>query len=472
MNAKKIVEFSLGPIGGAALGIITLPIIAWNYSTEDVGRIAMLQVVSSFCILLFSLGLDQAYVREYHETHNKSNLLKLTLFPGLLLLSLTLAFCFLTPISMSSVLFSIDSKSISVLVGLCISTAFFSRFLSLILRMQERGLAFSMSQILPKLLFVAIIGAYAIFSFGLDFFHLILAHTLSSVAVAFVCAWNTRSEWLSAYNQDIDKQKLKSLLEFGSPLILGGLAFWGLTTMDKIFLRNLSSFDELAIYSVTSSFAAVAVIFQSVFSTVWAPTVYKWAAEGINLKKIDTITEYMLAAVVVAFTLTGLLSWLIEYFLPEKYSYVQYILPACMAYPLFYTLSETTVVGLGVTRKSSHSMLASIISVFFNVIGNYLFVPSLGASGAAISTAISFWIFLILRTELSCRAWRPLPRLKLYSCTLACLLMAIFFSLKGQEYTPIFLALWLLSLLISTMIFKNAFKALISALTKLVKHRN
>lgn len=67
MTPQKIAAFAIGPIGGAVLGLISLPIITWFFSQEDVGRMAMLQVTLGFSILLFSLGLDQSYVREFHE---------------------------------------------------------------------------------------------------------------------------------------------------------------------------------------------------------------------------------------------------------------------------------------------------------------------------------------------------------------------------------------------------------------------
>ena len=86
MTPRKIATFAVGPIGGALLGLISLPIITWLFSQEDVGRIAMLQVTLSFSILLFSLGLDQSYVREFHEAENKPALLKRAMLPGLILL--------------------------------------------------------------------------------------------------------------------------------------------------------------------------------------------------------------------------------------------------------------------------------------------------------------------------------------------------------------------------------------------------
>ncbi|MCY1270439.1 Polysaccharide biosynthesis protein [compost metagenome] len=451
MNTRKLAAFAIGPIGGAALGFITLPIITWFYSVDDIGRIAMFQVISSFCILLFSLGLDQVYVREYHESDHKAALLKTALIPGLLSLVVSLALCFMVPSFISKVLFSVDSTLISILVALCFLAAFVSRFLSLILRMQERGLAFSMSQVLPKVLFLSVIGVYILFSCGLDLLHLVTAHTLSITAVTLIYAWNTRQEWLAALKQRIDTEKLKAMLRFGAPLIMSGVAFWGLTAMDKIFLRNFSSFEELGVYSVASSFAAAAIVFQNIFSIIWAPTVYKWAAESINVKKIDQVTEYVLVAVVILFSLTGLFSWVVIYLLPASYAKVQYILVACMAYPLFYTLSETTVVGLGITRKSIYVMAASIIAVLVNLVGNYLLVPIYGAAGAAVSTAIAFWVFFICRTEFSCHVWRPIPRLKLYSMTLACLIISALFTLNGVDRYVEFACVWLILLIVTAV---------------------
>lgn len=455
MNNKKITAFALGPIVGAALGFATLPVITWFYSAEDIGRIAMLQVVISLVVMLFSLGLDQAYVREYHEVKNKTVLFKASIIPGLLLLLLLLSICLLVPALISDLLFKVDSQLISFLVALCLLCAFISRFLSLILRMQERGLAFSMSQVLPKLLFLVVIGGYVCFPLKYSLMDLVIAHTASFTMVTVVFAWNTRSEWKWILRETIDRQQLINMLRFGAPLILGGVTSWGMMVSDKLFLRNFSTFDELGIYSVAASFGAVAVIFQSIFSTVWVPTVYKWAAIGVKTDKIDQVTEGVLAVVVVLFAICGLLSWVIPLVLPIKYATVQYLVVACMASPLFYTLSETTAVGLGVSRKSSLSMLASVGAAVVSLIVNYLLVPRYGSAGAAIATAIAFWCFFFFRTELAIMAWRPLARKKLYILTLICLFLAILFAVFGSAYHSFFIFLWAVVLAFSLVFFRK-----------------
>ena len=68
-------------------------------------------------------------------------------------------------------------------------------------------------------------------------------------------------------------------LRYGLPLAFGNLAYWGLTSIDRFVLKDISGLDELGIYSMAVSFGAVALIFQSVFSTIWAPLVFKWVEE-------------------------------------------------------------------------------------------------------------------------------------------------------------------------------------------------
>ena len=455
MTPKKIAAFALGPVAGAALGFISLPIITWFFSQEDIGRIAMLNVVVGFCTLFFSLGLDQAYVREFHEAKNKPALFKITLLPGLLLLIITLSALLYFDNIISRWLFEVDSLLLSLLVTVVVLSAFLSRFLSLILRMNERGLAYSMSQLLPKLLLILIVGGYVVFAVTKNITNLVLANVSAILFTCVIYAWNTRNEWLLGVKENIDYSYLKSLISFGMPLILGGLAFWGLTATDKILLKELSDFEQLGLYSVAVSFAAAATIFQSVFSTIWAPTVYKWAAAGENLDKILKVNRYVLLAVIVLFCLAGLFSWVVTFILPSNYNAVQWILISCLGFPLLYTLSETTVVGIGVTRRSGFAMLAAALAFIINLLGNWWLIPKWGASGAAVSTCVSFWFFFLFRTEFAIYLWRPMPRLLLYGYTGLLVTGAILSTLYGKQYNELQIVFWLFMFLSVLVFFKE-----------------
>lgn len=465
MNLKKIIGFAVGPIGSSALGLITVPIIAWLYSSEDIGRLAVLQVILSSAVLLFSLGLDQAYIRNYHESKNKPQLFKTSLVPGLLLLTCTLAIFGAFPGSISKLLFDVDSFSISLMVILYIAIGFITRFISIIFRMQEQGLFFSLTQLLPKIFLLIIIGLYASLSIGLDFYYLIVASVVSSTIAAIFFIFKTKSTWQRALEEKVNKDQLKPMLLFGMPLIISGLSYWGLTAMNTIFMRNTSTFDQLAIYSIAISFASVGGVFRSIFSTIWAPTVYRWEYEGVAVEKIKSTTDQITFSIAILFCITALLSSSINFILPNKYSDVQYILISCMAYPLFYTLSETTGIGSGILRKSSHTLYSSIAIMIINLIAIYLLIPIYGAAGAAVSTAISSWLFLLLRTEISVHTWKKIPRCKTYITTLACLTLSISYTLKGSESPYLFAVAWLTLSLVIIFSFKKTCNTILNSIT-------
>lgn len=456
---SKIIGYAIGPVGSGLLGLVTLPILTWFYSAEDIGRISMLQVISSFSVMLFCLGMDQAYVREYYESKNTPKLFIHSIFLGFIFITLSYGILFLaSPTLLSKWLYGISSKTLSALSITCFILALISRFLSLILRMEERPVAYSMSQLLPKVLFLVFILSSLLLSAKKDTLNIILAHTLAVFSTFIIFAWNTRKEWINSFYQNLDKKLIKKLLHYGLPLIVGSLAAWGLNVMDRFFLRSFSTFTELGIYSVSMSIASGATIIASIFNTIWAPLVLKWHKDGIDIKKIDNITEYVLAVIVFITILVSLFSWLIPYFLPDKYKPIQYLLPICLLGPLFYTLSETSAVGINISRKTIYSMFASVGAMLVNALGNYLLVPSYGALGAASSTAIAFSFFYFLRTEFSSIVWRKIPRIKNYIFTIILTSLTICFGFFGYYNKKTFYLLWTLLTIISFLSFKKQIK--------------
>lgn len=423
MNFNKIIGFALGPIASGAFGLITVPVIAWAFSAEDVGRMNILQVTVSFCMLLFALGLDQAYVREFHESRDRARLLKACFTPGFVLLAVaglgTVAF----GSQLSLLLFGTADPVFYWVTLTCVIATFVSGFLSLILRMQERGLAYSMSQVIPKALLLVIVGGIVLFGLSRDFLQLQLAFLASTIAVVLVYLWNTRVQWCPAITAQLDRRQVRSLLQFGIPLIFSGLAYWGLVATSSIALRSLSSFTDLGIYSVTMSFAGVATIFQSIFIVVWAPIVYRWVAVGKDLSCIDGIARQALTVVCGIFVMCGIFSWLTDYVLPAQYAQVKYLVLCGMVQPLLYTLSEVTCIGISITRRTMLSVWVTLAALFTNVVLSLWLVPTYGAAGAVIANAIAYVVFFVARTEASAYVWRQFPRARIYA--FVCLAVAL-----------------------------------------------
>lgn len=338
MNRRQILGFAVGPVGAGFLSAISLPIMTWIFPAEMIGKISMLQIATSLFTLLCCLGLDQAYVREFHESTDRPALFLNATLPGLIVsLALLTVLMISSPALLSSILFDENSIVFSVGVAFSLVVVYLSRFLSLILRMQERGLTFSMSQLFSKIALLLIIFGYLFFTTTRTF-AMLLAAQVSAFFLAFaVFAWNTRRDWWPAMYARFEYRQISRLLGYGWPLVFGGVASWGLATIDRVFLRSMSTYDELAAYSVAASAASAVTVFAGIFNIIWSPMVYRWVADRVNIERVDSIATQMAALLPLIVCFAGGSSWILGYLLPPEYTKVPYIFVGCMVSPLLYT---------------------------------------------------------------------------------------------------------------------------------------
>ncbi|MBU0922397.1 MAG: polysaccharide biosynthesis C-terminal domain-containing protein [Gammaproteobacteria bacterium] len=127
-----------------------------------------------------------------------------------------------------------------------------------------------------------------------------------------------------------------------------------------------------------------------------------------------------------------------------------------MAAPLLYALSESTGIGLSINRKTYLSMLASCLAIAFSILTNYLLVPKYEAAGAAVATAITFWFFFFLRTELSCLAWRRFKKYKIYTGSMLSTTTAVVVAIWGEYLGALSLLIWLVVGLLGCIIYRNS----------------
>lgn len=471
MKLQTILAFSIGPIAAAAFGLITIPIVAWVFSPEDVGRLNILQVTLSFCLLLSTLGMDQAYVREYHETTEQDALLKATFIPGFIFLLV----CSIIAIPFGNIIayqiFGEDNYIYFWITLSCLFISFIARFMSLILRMQEQGIAFSLSQIIPKALLLLIICIVIIFGIDRNFTTLSQALLISITGSIIVYIPFTIKQFKSAYSKNFCKIQSLKYFKYSFPLVISSMAYWGLVASSTIVMRYISTFSEIGIYAITTSVAGVAAIFQTIFTVVWAPIVYKWIADGVEPTRIDKVARNALGLVCCIFCLCGMFSWIIDFVLPTHYSSVKLLVLCAIVQPLLYTLSEITSVGIGISRRTNLTIWVTFISLIVNVILSIWLIPLHGAGGALVSNAVAFLVFFVARTEASALAWRQFPRIKMYLILSIVVLMSIITVFSNKELIIKTSLIWGLMLLCFIYLFKKEINEMHDLIKNNIKYK-
>jgi len=454
MKIKIFIHYAIGPIFSAILGIITIPIMTWFFSTEDIGRLSILQVTLTLSVTLFSFGMHQSYVREYYGGPDKAKLLKVTTIPGFFLLISFSLFAFFNSGMIMKNTFGLIEPLYFIAIVVALWAGFFSNLLIHVIRMEKRALAFSMGQVSPRLLFLILIGFFVCFSSELSFYGIVLASAGSGVITFLILVLIVWSNVKKAFFSPLDKDLLKRMVKFSAPLAIGSFAYWGLTTIDRFMLKSIVGLTEVGIFSIAVTIGSAVSVVSVIFSSIWHPRVYQWIEEGVDSKKIFFVSEMVALLVALLWSCAGLLAPVVTYFLPTSYASVQYLLVLSVGAPLLYFLSETTVVGINISRKTKYSMFASLGALLVNIILNYILLPIYGVEGAVISSAISFFIFFILRTEFSSCLWVKAPRIKIYLIILLYLILSTLIMRYKPDYS-ISATVWLLSACASCLIMRR-----------------
>lgn len=105
------------------------------------------------------------------------------------------------------------------------------------------------------------------------------------------------------------------------------------------------------------------------------------------------------------FVLVLLFKNVIFFILADDYGQAVNIVPFLLIYPIMYTVSEVTVMGIYFKEKTLNLLFVSLAASIVNIALNCILIPKAGAIGASIATGVSYTVFFWIRTLISRRIW-------------------------------------------------------------------
>ena len=427
---KRFVSFSIGPGVSSLIGFVSVPVTTWLIAPADFGKASMFSVFIMLTSVIIFLGMDQAFVREFHATEEKKKLLFHSVSGPLIFAVLLCGFLLVFQRPVSLAMYGSSSFLAAIITLAPIPLLVIERFNLLIVRMEEKGRLYSSLQIfrsLTKVIFL-IVFAY----FYRSFLSVIAAEAMSICLTAIFSFLLVKDYW--QFRHSVDLHLIKRLLRFGLPLVPATILGLVLNAMDKVALRLWADFSEMGIYSAGFKVVSALLLFQAAFTTFWAPTAYRWFETGENIKKFERVSSFLSFFLCIAGGSIILFRHVIIRILASSYAPAAVVVPFLIYYPVLYTLSETTVMGIGFTRRTELGIWVSLVAAGTNLIGNWFLVPQLGALGASIATAISYMAFFWMRTLLSRAVWEKLDiRPHIHNLTLL-VMTSILSSLQDQGF--------------------------------------
>ncbi|MGG4036981.1 oligosaccharide flippase family protein [Heyndrickxia ginsengihumi] len=401
---NKLVGFSIGPIVGAFISFITIPVTTYFVNPAEYGKASMFSLLQVLVATFIFLGFDQAYTREYHEAKDKLSLIKNALFFPLTIAILLLFVICANLNFVSNILFGATHFHLAaILFGITILLLVIERFILLSIRMNEKAIEYSVVNILMKtsiLIFTILFLNYI----RKDFLAVVYSSVIGQFVGDIYLIIRYR-KFLNYFRYKFDGSVIIKMFLFGLPLIFSASLNSLLNSLDRIFLRSFSNFTEVGIFTAAQKVSAALTIIQSSFTSFWVPTAYRWNSENKDIKYFEIVSEVLLLIMSILFTFILIFKDIITYLLSSNYTSSALIIGLLCLQPIMYTISETTTLGIVFSRRSYLNIFVSVISVIPNIVLNIILVPKYGANGAAIATAVSYIFFFLSRSFFSNKYW-------------------------------------------------------------------
>ena len=426
---KNMVGFSMVTWISFVLGFIASPISTRLFPTEELGRLSLFSSYAGLLSSLCYLGLDQAFVRFYLETPGKST--KKSLF----------TFCTAVPLGfalVSTLVLAFFWRNVSAeIVGQPDATVFICfgiysfclvvfRFLSLCYRMEQNALLYTIQGVLFALLTKI---AYLSVGFATPTGRaaLIMLTVLTGLfTLAFILLQRKRVD--VHFVKEMDREAVRAVGAFALPIVPMSLLSWLNSYTSPLVLKHLLGYSATGIYTSALGLASTISIIETGFNAYWAPYVLE-NYKGDDRRRFYTVHRLMACML----TLFGLGITIMQapvfLLLGKAYRSSVVFFPFLFLSPICYCLGETTSMGIDISKKTWWKTAIYVLSAVLNIVLCFVFIPSMGMSGAAIASALTAVLVLILRTAVGEHYYKVLESSKYLVYTIGLMSVASFGNL-------------------------------------------
>lgn len=199
---------------------------------------------------------------------------------------------------------------------------------------------------------------------------------------------------------ELRKSSVYPMLKYSIPLIPTVILWWIINTSDQYMVTYFKGVSLSGIYTAAYKIPNLVVVFAGIFINAWQlSAVDEYNRRGNSRFFTNVFNVYSGSLFVVGAVLITLSKFITSIYLgSEYYSSWQYE-PILVIATIFSCLVNFYASVYMAKKKSVLSMLTAGVGAIINIVLNFVLIPSLGAYGAAIATAVSFVVVFLIRAK-------------------------------------------------------------------------
>lgn len=193
---------------------------------------------------------------------------------------------------------------------------------------------------------------------------------------------------------NLEPQYTKTLLRFGIPLLIGGLAGIANEMLDRQLIKYLlpkeTSFAGVGIYGAVYKISIFLILFNQAFRYAAEPFFFKNAKNNDGRQKMADIMVGFTWVMSVGFVLIIASLDYLKFFIDEKFWVGLELVPILLLANVILGINTNLNVWYKVSDKTTYGIYITFVGLAFTIIGNLVLIPIMGIMGAAITTLVAY----------------------------------------------------------------------------------
>lgn len=419
---RHTVIYGLGIMLNKSVGFILIPLYTKYFPPEQIGLFTLVQSLSLFLGVVYMFGMETSFMKYFidvKDENGKTEVYSSTLFFLLIISALLSSVVFVYSGSITELFrFTQEDESIYLIqiLSLMLIVDTLYRFPLLLFRAKLESKTYALVNLFTFLInIISNIVFIVILKYGVE--SIFYSYILSSGLTLALGLTLTR-KYLTIR---ISFSRIREMLDFGSKFIFIGFFVLFIDVSDRFFLKYY--FDEytVGVYSANYRLASVMSFLIASFKFSWTPYFLNLKTNPENKKIISSIFTNFILAGLTLFLIFSLFTELlvkIPFFGIEFLNYNYWnglkIIPVILLSYFFSGAYSTLNAAPFFTDNTGAIFYITLSGVIVNVLFNFLLIPLLNITGAALATLITYLIMFVIVYYYSQKIYRvkhDIPRI-------------------------------------------------------------
>lgn len=448
---------AIGSFASSLLGMLLIPFYTAVLSTKDYGISDLIVTTTSLLYPFTTLAISESIMRfALDKGDSKKSIYSIGLtiaFAGYLLVLLFSPWIKTTAIGSYYVYFLLYY----LFYCLHTITSYFVKGLEEIKTYSVAGLLNSVVVISCNLLFLLV------FKMG------IVGYLLSSiighaVTTGFLFVRVKLYRYIQPFWK-IDRSLLQQMIRYSIPIIPNSISWWIANSSDKYILNHYTDVSQVGIYAVSYKIPTIMMTIMGYFISAWQiSAVEDFGTEKSQnffsevYKKCFAMNLLVAATLILSSKIMAGFLYSADFFAAWRF------VPILVIANVFNVLASFMGTIYTASKRTKMLSISTMIGAVTNILMNFMLIPSMGAMGAAIATAISYAIMWLVRIINTRHIMKLSINLKRDSILLLLLIAEIVAVTIDSIYS------WIIALIIfCVIIFEN--RAVMCELWKIIINR-